>query len=125
MHRAALGLFLVNLCACHPEQDTREEQARTALSRVVFDPSSLQLIDVKAANDNKGVCGLYNAKNRFGGYVGVQGFLLEGDKLSFIDPIRPDISMIQHMAQQCGSAEDQANVAEGAAEIANIQNGQY
>jgi hypothetical protein len=49
---------------------------RTALVKELVDPESAQFRDVKVAADKAvTVCGLVNAKNRAGGYVGYHRFI--------------------------------------------------
>lgn len=54
--------------------------AEAAVERVLYDPSSAQfegLRIVRPADKTERVCGVVNAKNRFGAYVGRQPFIYE------------------------------------------------
>ncbi|WP_156397415.1 MULTISPECIES: hypothetical protein [unclassified Sphingomonas] len=52
-------------------------EAKAALAETLLDPSSAQYRNVGVHRSQIGplVCGEYNAKNRFGGYVGFQTFV--------------------------------------------------
>ncbi|WP_162058291.1 hypothetical protein [Undibacterium sp. KW1] len=51
------------------------------------DPDSAIFRDVKYVRSTKGVCGLVNAKNSMGGYVGFNDFYVEaGGKVAFAPP---------------------------------------
>jgi hypothetical protein len=57
-------------------------KARAAVTRQLRDPSSAQFRDLKvksAQGGKKGVCGLVNAKNAFGGLTGPQMFSFDGE----------------------------------------------
>lgn len=62
------------------------EAMATALSRVkevmeqyLFDPSSATYKGIKLGKGSS-ICGQYNAKNRYGAYVGYKDFVVTGDK---------------------------------------------
>ena len=59
--------------------------ATTALQKVLFDPSSVQFLSIRMGR-NGAVCGKYNAKNRFGAYVGFRDFVVTKDG----DPVTSD-----------------------------------
>jgi hypothetical protein len=56
-------------------------EATYNLKRHLRDPDSAKISDVKVSGSS--VCGLVNSKNGFGGYTGIQRFLIN-DKLDFL-----------------------------------------
>ena len=69
----------ISLCAC---QSKREETAMKAIANYARDPSSVEIRNVHEVPDLMGtqsICGEYNAKNRFGGYLGFAKFAVMAD----------------------------------------------
>jgi hypothetical protein len=65
-----VGLFIILMIPFWPEASLKTD-AKGAVSQILFDPSSAQWEGLRISTRNrKVVCGLVNAKNRFGGYVG-------------------------------------------------------
>jgi hypothetical protein len=52
----------------------------------LFDPESAQFQDVKHFSTTGATCGLVNAKNRMGGYVGFTRFVVRKDGEVLLDP---------------------------------------
>lgn len=73
--RAALivGLSIALLPALAGAGETQIAAAKAAVERTLIDPESVRYRDLHEA-PGKGVCGQYNAKNSYGGYVGFKGF---------------------------------------------------
>jgi hypothetical protein len=78
----------VSTCVCafahaaEPAKDYSKEIAfaKRALERGLKDPSSVQYRDIRVVTKKTGtrtICGEFNAKNSFGGYVGFQSFAAE------------------------------------------------
>ena len=62
-----------------PPRETRIEQAKQTLAADLKDPDSAKFRNVREHRNN--VCGEYNAKNSYGGYVGFERFIqLPGEK---------------------------------------------
>jgi hypothetical protein len=79
---------------------TLAKSANEIISRRLLDPASLQIrnIAVKTAISTNGqkvtiLCGEYNAKNRFGGYIGFKQFVYEPAVLQGIISFQPDLAM--------------------------------
>lgn len=53
--------------------------ARAGLEKVLFDPGSAQFTELRAGR-NGSACGKYNAKNRYGAYVGFKDFIVTKDR---------------------------------------------
>ena len=63
--------FLIVLAGCS------DQAAKEAVKRVLTDPESARFSEVRPGKAKGNVCGLVNAKNRMGGYVGNTPFLFE------------------------------------------------
>ncbi|WP_415289115.1 hypothetical protein RSD66_04185 [Brevundimonas sp. S1H14] len=66
----ACAIFLMGLSAC----DARVREAKELVADQLLDPESAEFRNVKAEGPR--VCGQVNAKNRMGGYVGYEDFLV-------------------------------------------------
>lgn len=77
MRRSLLALSMLLACsACTNEVET-------AVKAKLNDPDSAQFSEISTKD---GVtCGLVNAKNKFGGYVGRRAFIYAGGKVHFQD----------------------------------------
>ena len=53
-------------------------RVKKVMESYLFDPTSAQFRNVKAGRDGS-ACGSYNAKNRYGAYVGFKDFVLTSD----------------------------------------------
>lgn len=71
---AALGALLLSGCNLY-QQHEAEKKVRDQLR----DPESAQFSDVTTAGNGLLVCGMVNAKNGMGGYVGRRKFVVWGD----------------------------------------------
>lgn len=66
-----------------PAQSPMAKRAQSIISARMLDPDSLQLRSTKVVTaqvngeTQRVLCGEYNAKNKFGGYVGFRGFAYE------------------------------------------------
>ena len=74
----AIGAVLV---ACGSETETQVKAAKLTLEASLRDPTTVQYRDVQAYSENV-VCGEYNAKNGYGGYVGFKKFVVAGNMVS-------------------------------------------
>lgn len=66
-----VALVIAMLCGC------AEQKAKTAVKALLNDPDSAQFTEVQSGKNPGDVCGMVNAKNRMGGYVGATPFLYE------------------------------------------------
>lgn len=66
-----LSVTIGAACTSEPEKATKA--AKAALEKSLRDPSSAQYRDVQTYSEGV-VCGEYNAKNSYGGYVGFKQF---------------------------------------------------
>ncbi|HEX8214099.1 MAG TPA: hypothetical protein VF582_01355 [Allosphingosinicella sp.] len=53
-------------------------KVQKAMAAYLFDPGSAQYMSLRAGRKGA-VCGKYNAKNRYGAYIGYKDFVLSGD----------------------------------------------
>lgn len=67
---AAAALAALASCGGHGE-------AKDAIRKLLNDPESAQFTDLKNGKNKGDVCGMVNAKNRMGGYVGATPFFYE------------------------------------------------
>ena len=84
-------IFLPQIAERH-EQDSSEDRAKTYVSSLMRDPSSVQFKNVEAHKNC--VIGSVNAKNAFGGYTGFQDFFYN-DQMRFakLEPDENDPSL--------------------------------
>lgn len=66
------GAATLALVACGSHNEAKE-----AVKRLLNDPESAQFSDMQDGKGKGDVCGMVNAKNRMGGYVGKTPFLFE------------------------------------------------
>lgn len=79
------------------------KRAKAQASKGLFDPYSVKFEDLRVIKKDKGtayVCGTFNAKNRFGAYVGLQPFLYVEDKESYA--VKPGDSLEGLLTAICG-----------------------
>ena len=57
------------------ESSKAKSLAAAALQKVLFDPESVRFLDLRMGKGGA-VCGKYNAKNRYGAYVGFRDFVV-------------------------------------------------
>ncbi|AVS67875.1 hypothetical protein C8245_21345 [Paracidovorax avenae] len=67
---AAAAVAVLASCGSHGE-------AKDAIRKLLNDPESAQFTDLKNGKNKGDVCGMVNAKNRMGGYVGATPFFYE------------------------------------------------
>ncbi|HVR54027.1 MAG TPA: hypothetical protein VMS38_30150 [Pseudorhodoferax sp.] len=70
--RAAAVVVMMLAAGC-----TAEYKAKEAVKRLLNDPDSAQFSDVRAGRLDGSTCGMVNAKNRMGGFVGRTPFFYE------------------------------------------------
>jgi len=77
--RNLLASFAILGCAAACDQfgdrGDKVEEAKSSVGLLLADPSSAQFSDIAVKGDV--VCGLVNAKNQFGAYSGLTGFIVE------------------------------------------------
>lgn len=92
------------------------EDAKDAVRAQLKDPASAIFHEVKVNKENGAACGLVNAKNAMGGYVGKRGFLktsggdveLEpsgeayGSTAAKIEALQAQIAFIEKVQKECG-----------------------
>ena len=90
---AALIFIFCGSCSWIPGTSAHaEKQARDALRTSLFDADSAKFDSVKAvtiqrANPERVICGMVNAKNQMGAYVGFRRFLVSQDAdFAAVDP---------------------------------------
>ena len=66
------ALACAALAGCGPQSE-----AKNALKKLLNDPDSAQFSELQAGQQTGDVCGLFNAKNRMGGYVGSTPFFYQ------------------------------------------------
>jgi hypothetical protein len=95
------------LAACSSGQG----EAETAVKRLLNDPDSAKFTDVKAGADKGSYCGLVNAKNRMGGYVGATPFFYEKSTglAGIVAPVADRDFRSLWLAIQAGSASDEVS----------------
>lgn len=64
--------------------DARIDAAHQLVERKLKDPSSVQYRKVRFIDDEAAVCGEFNAKNSYGGYVGFKPFVVDGSGKIFV-----------------------------------------
>lgn len=69
--RVLVVVAIALLCGC------AEQKAKTAVKALLNDPDSAQFTDVRPGKSAGDMCGMVNAKNRMGGYVGATPFFYE------------------------------------------------
>lgn len=67
----------VSASACDRMPGTDEYRVRQELSGYLLDPGSAKITILK--KEGNAICGVVNAKNRMGAYVGSTPFLIDGD----------------------------------------------
>lgn len=73
MGKALLAaLACAALAGCGPQSE-----AKNALKKLLNDPDSAQFSELQAGQQAGDVCGLFNAKNRMGGYAGSTPFFYQ------------------------------------------------
>lgn len=93
MRVAIAAVLVVGLVGCDRIPGTNENAARQAKALVreqLIDPESARFEDVvvtRASGGGRAVCGWVNAKNRMGGYVGQEVFLVEDGNVLFVEPL--------------------------------------
>jgi len=114
-----VALVCFSMAGCGPsEKQIKEEAERKAkeaenaqiealkskvLERLT-DPASAQFRKLKLLQDNKGLCGEINAKNKLGGYVGFSAFAVDPSgktvvlKAMTLDIAKEDADKIQKLA---------------------------
>lgn len=101
------GLGALTIQGCDRVPGTPEYRARSALAEYLIDPGSAKIELLSATPD--AVCGTVNAKNRMGGYVGRQLFIVAESYPSlsiFGDP--PSISDYRAWASSSGPDQMEA-----------------
>jgi hypothetical protein len=74
-----MGAAFVAVAGCDYVPGTPQARARSALSGYLYDPAAAKISVLHASPS--ALCGTVNGKNRLGGYVGAQPFLLtDGDR---------------------------------------------
>ena len=71
-HWVLAGAAALALVACGSHNEAKE-----AVKRLLNDPESAQFSDLQDGKNKGDVCGMVNAKNRMGGYVGKTPFFYE------------------------------------------------
>ena len=76
-----VGVALVALLAFGCSEHSKYGGALEGLRNTMKDPSSVEFKDlaVRGSNENRHVCGWYNAKNGFGAYNGFKRFIANWD----------------------------------------------
>jgi hypothetical protein len=64
----------LTILGCSSEADSQIKLAKMALESSLNDPASVQYRDIQSFSESV-VCGEYNAKNKFGGYMGFRRFV--------------------------------------------------
>lgn len=72
---AALVAAAVLVAGCEYLPWTAEYKAKETLNKLLFDPGSAQIRNVRRDKADVFVCGEFNAKNRMGGYAGFKAFV--------------------------------------------------
>lgn len=75
-------LLFMLLPSCQPEESENDqifEAAQTAVRKQLKDPGSAQFEDMQRCGSSRIVTGYMNAKNGFGGYVGREQFVFDGE----------------------------------------------
>lgn len=92
------------------------EAAKDAVRTSLKDPASAIFGDIKVNGDTGAACGLVNAKNSMGGYVGLRGFLLSkdgsvefepsgeaiGDTSAKIAALQKQLDFVERSMKECG-----------------------
>ncbi len=86
LRSAALVFATCSICSAAmavPAPSPMVQKAKTIIAKRMLDPGSLQIRGAHVVTTQvngqaqKVLCGEYNAKNKFGGYVGFKGFIYE------------------------------------------------
>lgn len=97
------ALLLSMSVAAQAQENALFKRAKAQASKGLFDPYSVKFEDLRVIKKDKGtayVCGTFNAKNRFGAYVGMQPFLYVEDKESYA--VKPGDSLEGLLTAICG-----------------------
>lgn len=96
------------------------EDAKSVVRDSLKDPSSAVFRDVTVNAKNGTACGLVNAKNSMGGYVGMRGFLKTkagsvefepsgeaiGDSAAKIAALQERLEFVERLQKECGLKDD-------------------
>lgn len=71
---------------------------RKSLQNVLFDPYGSQLAELRKTE--KGMCGIVNAKNQMGGFLGFRAFGYDkaADKVIINEPVEPALADLSHLS---------------------------
>ena len=93
------------------KQKKLEEAARAVMEDYLFDPASAKYTGLRGGR-GAAICGKYNAKNRYGAYVGFKDFVISGDRKSLVTSERNDgiesewyTSFAQAYLESCATEE--------------------
>lgn len=78
MRRVLLIAGLLTIAACSGANERLFDAAKAAIAAQLKDPESVQFRNLRSSQAPTGaelVCGEFNAKNSFGGYIGFKPFL--------------------------------------------------
>lgn len=105
-----------------------KELATRALQGVLFDPGSVQFLNLRIGS-GKAVCGKYNAKNRYGAYVGFHdfvvtkdGYLETSENNNGVDSF-PDNSFARAYLQYCANPDEKSRYAAMTAPLPDSEDG--
>lgn len=97
---AIAATTMLTACGSSSSGPSIEQQAKAAVTASLIDPSSAQFSDktiVKVRDSHVTyVCGLVNAKNRFGGYAGQKAYLV-----TFLDDSVRNVEMKDYVPSEC------------------------
>jgi hypothetical protein len=85
-------------------RDAKLAELQTKLTQAMKDPTSVQFKEIRLNTPMTAICGQFNAKNSFGGYVGFREFI-SGNEGTFIKPegcgVVPVVDLIAADATAC------------------------
>lgn len=78
-------VFIAGVNSAYPQTEPQIEDAKSQVQEMLKDPASVQFKEVAVKKNSLGetaVCGEYNARNSYGGYVGFKTFGVVGKNVS-------------------------------------------